>query len=281
VSKAAVYLRDLASATPDSVPPPPPVEQEFEPRTLLASEPKRTGRPWTGSLEWRNGTWYARFIINGKRRRYSLKTKDETIAQKRRETLAADLREHAVPRKKWQPQKPGKPVGDDGVFTRITHPGECASWKLSKRRCTSPKDQMWPYYGGRGIQFHPAWAGEDGFQIFMRDMGPKPSPAHILGRKNKNGHVAPGNAKWMLRADVRVGVRKNYDTGTTTTRCMPLMTWASRSVNQVRMSEHNNLIRVEGIEEGITPNEADELARHLICLADVMRRRRSVPDAAR
>lgn len=299
MSAKAVYLRDLVEEVPESVPPPPPaLLARVTSKTLpppppvphyaieqdLASlgEAQSMGRPLRGSLEYRPSGWYGRFriTIDGKRcvRRFSLRTHNKHVARRRLEQLAASLR---VERKTWEPQKPVVKVEDTSRCSRESHPAEYASWKLARRRCTNDKDINWKYYGGRGIRFHEAWTGYHGFRQFMLDMGPKPSEKHVLGRKDKNGHIDPDNARWMLRKDVRGGVRKHYDTGLSTQRWMQLITHAGRAQREVIVSERNSLIHFEGIDGGVTPNEADELARHLICVADAMRRRRSVNDAAR
>lgn len=286
MSAKAVYLRDLVEEVPDSVPPPPSAQAMapalLPPPPLSSVRGRKRGKPFEGTLEMHRGTWSARFVVveGGRRvkKRVSLHTTSLEVAEK----LLLEMRDGMVKgRKLHTPQEPGPPITAESVVSRRTHPSEYASWKLAARRCTSPQDQNWPYYGGRGIRFHEAWTGENGFKQFLLDMGPKPTRDHVLGRRRKNGHIDPDNALWMLRGDARVGVRKNYNTGVTTTRFVPLLDWPGRHISQVRISERNNLLKIEGVEGGLTPNEADELARQLVCVADAMRMRRSVNDAAR
>jgi len=61
----------------------------------------------------------------------------------------------------------------------------------AKDRCTNPKSQAWPDYGGRGIKFLFT-----SFEEFLKEIGPKPTPKHTLDRLRVNEHYELGNVHW-------------------------------------------------------------------------------------
>lgn len=65
----------------------------------------------------------------------------------------------------------------------------------AKQRCCNPRNAGWPRYGGRGIEFRFK-SVEHGIKWISANLGPRPSVAHSLDRKNNHGHYAPGNLRW-------------------------------------------------------------------------------------
>jgi hypothetical protein len=57
--------------------------------------------------------------------------------------------------------------------------------------------EVWKEWGGRGIRMCPEWLEPKGrgFANFLKFMGPRPV-GMSLGRRNPNGHYAPGNVFW-------------------------------------------------------------------------------------
>ena len=65
-------------------------------------------------------------------------------------------------------------------------------------RCTNPKKEKYRDYGGRGISVCDKWSGENGFDVFLADVGLRPSNRHSLGRLDNNGNYEPSNVVWQL-----------------------------------------------------------------------------------
>jgi hypothetical protein len=76
---------------------------------------------------------------------------------------------------------------------------EYRSWGSIKARCSNPKRANWHWHGGRGIKVCARWAGS--FEAFRADVGPRPSPQHVLTRINRDGNFEPGNCRWATRGE--------------------------------------------------------------------------------
>jgi len=77
--------------------------------------------------------------------------------------------------------------------------GEYQSWQAMKKRCLNPRAKDFGDYGGRGIRIHPAWV--DDFAAFLAHIGPRPTPAHTIERKDNEWHYEPGNVRWATRKE--------------------------------------------------------------------------------
>lgn len=80
---------------------------------------------------------------------------------------------------------------------RVATP-EYRSWQMMKNRCTNPNSRDWPYYGGRGVRMDPRW---ESYEVFLSDMGRKPSPKHTLDRVNSGGPYTKENCRWATRQE--------------------------------------------------------------------------------
>lgn len=78
---------------------------------------------------------------------------------------------------------------------------EYSSYRNMLRRCTDPKNIMFPRYGGRGIAVCERWLGTSGVINFLSDMGCKPTKAHTLERKDNNAGYSPDNCIWATKHD--------------------------------------------------------------------------------
>lgn len=54
-----------------------------------------------------------------------------------------------------------------------------------KSRCTNPNTRSYANYGGRGIAMCEGWTND--FMAFLADMGPRPSTAHSVDRRDNDG----------------------------------------------------------------------------------------------
>jgi hypothetical protein len=72
------------------------------------------------------------------------------------------------------------------------------SWVAMRRRCNSPKAANYKRYGGRGIRVCERW---ESFELFLEDMGPRPSAQHTIERENNDGHYEPSNCSWATKSE--------------------------------------------------------------------------------
>ena len=76
---------------------------------------------------------------------------------------------------------------------------EYGIWRVIKARCFNNAQKDYPRYGGQGIRVCEGW--KNNFQLFLNQVGYRPSPRHILARLDPKGDYAPGNCKWMTRGE--------------------------------------------------------------------------------
>lgn len=92
-------------------------------------------------------------------------------------------------------------------------PTQCV-WSDMKRRCLNPNRRGYENYGGRGITVCDRWvSGEDGkggFECFLEDMGPRPSTAHQIDRRDNDGPYCKGNCRWVRKSAQNYNKRNTF-----------------------------------------------------------------------
>lgn len=80
-------------------------------------------------------------------------------------------------------------------------------WMTMQARCDDLNNLL---YGGRGVKVCSRWRGPNGFEVFMADLGPRPSKSHSLDRyPNSDGDYEPGNVRWATASEQARNRRSN------------------------------------------------------------------------
>lgn len=69
-------------------------------------------------------------------------------------------------------------------------------WREMLRRCENPTHKRFHEWGGRGISVCDRWHD---FDLFLEDMGFRPSAAHSIERVDNDEGYAPNNCVWATR----------------------------------------------------------------------------------
>ena len=85
-----------------------------------------------------------------------------------------------------------------GHSTRNGKSPEYRTWQAMMSRCHNENDHNYANYGGRGIVVCRRWWK---FELFLEDMGERPSDEHRLGRRNVNRAYSPANCMWTTLAE--------------------------------------------------------------------------------
>ena len=114
------------------------------------------------------------------------------------------------------------------------------------KRCTNKKDKSYRNYGARGIAVDPAWIL---FSQFYADVGPRPTKAHTLERRDNSKGYGPSNCEWATRK-VQGNNRRGNHLITAFGRTQTLQLWAEEvGINQ-------GTLRKRIVVAGWTPEDA-------------------------
>lgn len=84
---------------------------------------------------------------------------------------------------------------------------EYRSWCSMIGRCCNETNDDFAHYGGRGIMICSRW--RNSFELFLKDMGRKPTSKHSLERKDVNGDYMPSNCRWATQKEQTRNKRNN------------------------------------------------------------------------
>ena len=114
---------------------------------------------------------------------------------------------------------------------RDINKAEYSTWKSIRRRCLSPNDPAFHYYGARGIKICQRWRS---FRTFLEDMRPRP-PGTWIERTDNDGDYDPGNCRWATPAEQSKNKRSNISVSFNG-RTMILKDWSAHiGINYVTL----------------------------------------------
>lgn len=76
---------------------------------------------------------------------------------------------------------------------------EHSVWSSMKARCHNHNDRSFKWYGARGIAVCERW--RTSFELFIADMGRRPSTKHSIDRINNDGNYEPNNCRWATATE--------------------------------------------------------------------------------
>ena len=75
---------------------------------------------------------------------------------------------------------------------------EYSVWLTMRNRCRNRKSPSYKNYGGRGIEVCKEW---DSFEVFLSDMGKRPTTSHEIDRIDTNGNYEKINCRWVTKKE--------------------------------------------------------------------------------
>ena len=82
-------------------------------------------------------------------------------------------------------------------------------WDSMCQRCHNPNNQKYKDYGARGIEVCEEWL--ESFEVFYRDMGPRPSEDHSIDRRDNDKGYCKENCRWATKEEQTNNTRTNIN----------------------------------------------------------------------
>lgn len=73
------------------------------------------------------------------------------------------------------------------------------TWKGMRARCQNPNNDVYSYYGGRGISVCPTWANYETFSSWARSSGYQSNITIVVDAID--GNYTPSNCRWATRKE--------------------------------------------------------------------------------
>src|SRR5216684_8550897 len=109
-----------------------------------------------------------------------------------------------------------------GLARRNARSPEYRSWCAMRTRSRNKNTTDYENCGGRGVSICERW---NDFENFLADMGPKPSPLHMIDRIDNDGNYERDNCRWATPLEQANNTRRNVFI-TTGNRTLSLAVWA-------------------------------------------------------